>query len=210
MFGFGRKKKEEAEKAAAEEKAKEEQLTRKMRTMNDQLSSKTKEIADLEKQLAATSKQAATGDEAKKKLTEAQEQVRKMQLEVAKLQIETQAAQNKARQAMQAAAEAAAEAANAETEPGVVPVPGAAAGATAPELAVGVNAWVRKAGGMNLRLRDRPGLQSNAFAGLPPGTQMTLLEGPVPLDNYPWWRVRVSDGREGWVAGSELVTQPES
>ncbi|PDW03338.1 hypothetical protein CJ255_09330 [Candidatus Viridilinea mediisalina] len=178
-----------------------------MRSMNDQLSSKTKEIADLEKQLAASSKQAAAGDEAKKKLAETQEQVRKMQLEVAKLQIEAQTAQNRARQAVQAAEQAAAEAANADTEPA-----GAAAGssvAAPPELAVGVSAWVRKAGGMNLRLRDRPGLQSNAFAGLPPGTQMTMLEGPVPLDNYPWWRVRVSDGREGWVAGSELVTQPE-
>jgi hypothetical protein len=38
---------------------------------------------------------------------------------------------------------------------------------------------------------------------------MTLLEGPVQDDGYPWWRIRTVDGREGWVAGTELVTSPE-
>ncbi|MDW8392434.1 MAG: SH3 domain-containing protein, partial [Oscillochloridaceae bacterium] len=77
------------------------------------------------------------------------------------------------------------------------------------QLAVGVTAYVRKTGGQNLRFRNGPGLDTNAFASLPPGTSMTLLEGPVQKDNYPWWRVRTSDGREGWVAGTELVTQPD-
>lgn len=76
-------------------------------------------------------------------------------------------------------------------------------------LAVGGRAWVRKAGGMNLNLRDAPGLESNVIGSLPPGTELFLNSGPNPAHNYTWWQVRVTDGREGWVAGEELVTQPE-
>lgn len=74
---------------------------------------------------------------------------------------------------------------------------------------VGSNAWVRRAGGKSLNRRDAPGLHSNVLDALAIGTQVTMLEGPHPADNYTWWRVRASDGREGWVAGEELVNQPE-
>jgi uncharacterized protein YgiM (DUF1202 family) len=77
------------------------------------------------------------------------------------------------------------------------------------ELKVGGSAWVRRAGGQGLNRRDAPGLNSNVLDSFPIGTQLTLLEGPSPADNYTWWRVRAGDGREGWVAGEELVTQPE-
>jgi TolA-binding protein len=77
------------------------------------------------------------------------------------------------------------------------------------ELKVGGNAWVRRAGGQGLNRRDAPGLSSNVLDSFPIGTQLVLLEGPTPADGYTWWRVRSSDGREGWVAGEELVTQPE-
>jgi uncharacterized protein YgiM (DUF1202 family) len=76
-------------------------------------------------------------------------------------------------------------------------------------LAVGITAFVQKAGGKNLRLRNGPGLDTNAFDGLAPGTSMTLLEGPIDKDGYPWWRIKTTDGREGWVAGTELLTQPD-
>ncbi|HMQ30381.1 MAG TPA: SH3 domain-containing protein [Chloroflexaceae bacterium] len=204
MFGFGKdkKKEEEAEQAA---KAEQEKVAQAMRNMSDQLAAKGKEVADLQKQLDAAKKDAASGDAAEKALAEAQAKVRQMQADMAKLQIQAQSAQNKAKQAAAAAAKV-----EAKPEPGVSLGGAAGAPATAPGmLGVGVSAWVRNAGGKNLRLRDKPGLQSNAFAGLPPGTQMTLLEGPVQDDGYPWWRVRVSDGREGWVAGTELVTEPE-
>lgn len=88
------------------------------------------------------------------------------------------------------------------------PVAGAAP-AAADGLAVGANAWVQRAGGKTLRRRDAPGLNSNVLDGLEPGTQLTLLEGPREQDGYSWWRMRASDGREGWVAGEELVTSPE-
>jgi cytoskeletal protein RodZ len=76
-------------------------------------------------------------------------------------------------------------------------------------LAVGSTAWVRKAGGQGLNRRDAPGLNSNVQDSLAIGTQLTLQEGPVQADGYTWWRVQASDGRVGWVAGEELVTQPE-
>lgn len=206
MFGFGKDKKKEEEEEKAE-KARQEQVSQAMRNMSDQLASKGKEIADLEKQLEAAKKDAAQGDTAEKALADAQAKVRQMQAEMAKLQIQAQSAENKAKKA----AAAAAAAAEAEVKSaGSVLSSGVSAGAAAVGgLAVGASAWVQSAGGKNLRLRDNPGLQSNAFAGLPPGTKMTLLEGPVQDDGYPWWRIRTEDGREGWVAGTELVTSPE-
>jgi regulator of replication initiation timing len=77
------------------------------------------------------------------------------------------------------------------------------------KLDVGDKAWVRKEGGKNLNLRDGAGIGTTVIGSLPPGTELELKAGPQPADNYTWWHVRVSDGREGWVAGEELVTQPE-
>lgn len=88
------------------------------------------------------------------------------------------------------------------------PAPAAAAPA-AGGLQIGGVAYVQKAGGKNLRLRSAPGLDLTVLDGLPPGTKLTLLAGPQEKDGYPWWHIRTSDGREGWVAGTELVTTPE-
>ena len=65
---------------------------------------------------------------------------------------------------------------------------------------------MRNAGGKNLRRRNAPDLQSKVLDGLPPGTRLTLLAGPDEEDGYHWWHIRTDDGREGWVAGEELVT----
>lgn len=77
-------------------------------------------------------------------------------------------------------------------------------------LRVGGTAFVTRAGGQPLRLRSQPGLAQNTILGLlQPGTRMTLLEGPRPTDGHNWWRVRVSDNRQGWVAGENLVTHAD-
>jgi hypothetical protein len=215
MFGFGKdKKKEEAETA------KEEQVSQAMRSMSDQLAQKGKEISELEDQLDDAKKDAAAKAQAEKELAAARAELARMKAETARAQAQAQAAT-----AAAAKAQAEAAAAKLEAKPapstvlgGAASAPAASAPAATPAaapaaapgvLAPGVSAWVRKTGGKNLRLRDKPGLESNAFAGLPPGTQMTILEGPIQDDGYPWWRIRVSDGREGWVAGTELVTSPE-
>jgi Dyp-type peroxidase family len=73
-------------------------------------------------------------------------------------------------------------------------------------LRIGGTAFVKRAGGLSLRLRSQPGLAQNTVIGLlKPGTKLTLLEGPHPADGHQWWRVRVSAKQEGWVAGENLV-----
>ena len=76
-------------------------------------------------------------------------------------------------------------------------------------LAVNCNAWVQRAGGKRLRMRDGAGTSAGIITYLPIGTQMTLLEGPQQANDLPWWRVRTTGGQEGWVAGSELLLQPD-
>ncbi|MBP1466366.1 SH3 domain-containing protein [Candidatus Chloroploca sp. M-50] len=202
-FGNNKKKQEEEEKARAELEAQKEQMSKAMREMSDQVEAKAKEVAELEKKLEAARKDAEKVDVANKAVADAQAKMRQMQADLNKAQQEA----NKAKAAATAAATSTASAASQAVAEGSRVVLG---GAPKPAvLAVGVTAWVQKAGGKNLRLRDKPGLNSNAFDGLVPGTQMTLLEGPTQLDGYPWWRIRAADGREGWVAGSELVLQPE-
>ncbi len=76
-------------------------------------------------------------------------------------------------------------------------------------LSIGGKAWVTRENGRSLRLRAGAGLNSRVLTSLPVGTEVTLLEGPQTLDGYSWWRVQTLAGREGWVAGEELVTQPD-
>ncbi len=201
MFGFGQDKQK-----AAEAKAKEEQ------------------IAALQQQLEAAQRDAAQGDAAAAQaLAAAQAQAQQLQAELAQLHAEAAAsgkggtASGKGGTASgisgalggKSSGKSGAETVNADK---TAPSPGVTLGGAATAaggLGVGSTAWVQQAGGKNLRLHDQPGLQSNAFASLPPGTQVSLLEGPIHQDGYPWWRIRASDGREGWVAGTELVTSPE-
>ena len=77
------------------------------------------------------------------------------------------------------------------------------------DLAVNCDAWVTRTGGLMLRLRAGAGTSEPILARLPVGIQMTLLEGPQAANGLNWWRVRTVGGREGWVAGEELRTQPD-
>jgi hypothetical protein len=33
---------------------------------------------------------------------------------------------------------------------------------------------------------------------LQPGDTVTIIEGPVEADGYTWWKMKTSDGLEGW------------
>jgi large repetitive protein len=78
------------------------------------------------------------------------------------------------------------------------------------ELAVGCQAWVTRAGGLVLRMRSAPLIaENNIIARLPIGTQMEILAGPEAAAGFSWWRVRTVGGAEGWVAGENLVLQPD-
>ena len=76
-------------------------------------------------------------------------------------------------------------------------------------LAAGASAWVTRAGGLPLRLRSGPSLSESVIDRLQPGSQMTLQDGPRNADGHAWWHIRTTDGKEGWVAGEDLRTQPD-
>ncbi|MBC8160382.1 MAG: SH3 domain-containing protein [Roseiflexaceae bacterium] len=81
--------------------------------------------------------------------------------------------------------------------------------ATCAELAVGCDAWVTREGGLQLRIRAGPGTSAEIITRLPIGTQMAVLEGPQPANDFTWWRVRTNGGQEGWIAGEQVRLQPD-
>jgi hypothetical protein len=70
------------------------------------------------------------------------------------------------------------------------------------ELQVGAEAFVCPGG---WRLREQPNLQGPILVMLGANTQVHILDGPQSADGHIWWRVRTSDGREGWVASGGLI-----
>jgi hypothetical protein len=52
--------------------------------------------------------------------------------------------------------------------------------------------------GVDLNLRDTASLNGVILKKLQPGSIVTILEGPVQVDGYPWWKMRTSDSLEGW------------
>ena len=64
-------------------------------------------------------------------------------------------------------------------------------------------------GGLPLRLRSGPSLSGSIIDRLQPGSQMTLQDGPRNADGHAWWHIRTTNGKEGWVAGEDLRTQPD-
>lgn len=77
-------------------------------------------------------------------------------------------------------------------------------------LTVNCPAWVTRSGGLQLRMRSAPAITpDNIVARLPIGTEMTLEEGPQSAEGLSWWRVTTSGGNSGWVAGDNLVPQPD-
>jgi hypothetical protein len=130
------------------------------------------------------------------KLKEAQAQVQALQRQVSELN------------SKQGAAPQAPPPAAGQSKQGSAPA-GQSKAVGAGGLAVGVSAWVTRAGGLPLRLRSGPSLEGQILDRLAPGTQMTLLEGPRQADGHAWWHIRTTDNREGWVAGEELRTQPD-
>jgi hypothetical protein len=52
----------------------------------------------------------------------------------------------------------------------------------------------------NVRVRNAPNRSADVIASLPPGTTFTILDGPACSDDWSWWRVRTSQGEQGWIA----------
>lgn len=86
---------------------------------------------------------------------------------------------------------------------------GSGQAASCTTLAPNCDAWVTRKGGLSLRMRAGAGTDQAIVARLPVGTQLKVLEGPKSNGGREWWRVRTVGGNEGWVAGENLVLQPD-
>lgn len=89
-------------------------------------------------------------------------------------------------------------------------LPGPGADDTTPGgvLAPGVEAIVNTTAGDTLNLRTGPGTLFDILERLSDGDRVTVLEGPLTVDPFVWWRVRSASGREGWVveAADGIIT----
>jgi hypothetical protein len=178
-----------------------------MQSMSEQIGALSKQLADKNAEIdrleAAT--KSATSDSsalqaARQQVDNLQKQLRDLQRKVAEDQATREAEAMAADLIRKQKADAQAKADAHAKE--VAAAPAASGG-----LAVGGTAYVTRVGGLPLRLRTGAGLDNEISGRLQPGTEMQLLEGPKQADNHAWWRIRTSDGREGWVAGEELRTQ---
>jgi hypothetical protein len=174
-----------------------------MQSMSEQIGALSKQLAEKNAEIERlqTAAKGATSDTtalhaARQQVDDLQKQLRELQRKIA----EDQATREAEAMAADLIRKQKAEAQTKEV---------AAAPAAPGSLAIGGTAYVTRAGGMALRLRTGAGLNSDIAGRLQPGTEMKLLEGPRQADNHAWWRIRTTDGREGWVAGEELRTQPD-
>ncbi len=66
-------------------------------------------------------------------------------------------------------------------------------------LGVGSQVKVTETGGFGVNMREGSGVTFAIVETVLDETILDIIEGPVDGDGYTWWRVRIEDGREGWV-----------
>lgn len=168
-----------------------ESLSQQIGNLSRQLAERNEQIASLQQQLEEA--QGAAANAKSQELATAQKHNSDLQQQIASLQQQLESLQSQRYVETNAAESAHTTAA-----------PSAAGG-----LSTGSTAYVTRAGGLPLRLRSGGGLNHSVVGRLDPGTSMTLLSGPEHADGHAWWHIRTSDGREGWVAGEDLRSQPD-
>ncbi len=86
---------------------------------------------------------------------------------------------------------------------------GPTAGVAMPEFVPGGMALVTSDGSLSNNLYTAPRLDNaGVITQNAAGTQLTLLDGPEHIDDHVWWRVRRTDGQEGWVVTDGLIGNP--
>lgn len=73
------------------------------------------------------------------------------------------------------------------------------------EVTAGYYAEVIETGGVGVTVRNGPSTSNVPVAVSGEGSIILVMEGPTPGGAYQWWRVRLPDGTEGWVAGDFLA-----
>jgi len=64
---------------------------------------------------------------------------------------------------------------------------------------------VANTSGMGINLRSGPSISYSVITGLPEGTKMYVIDGPVLADGYTWWQITGTAGT-GWSAVGEWLT----
>ncbi|HEX9374275.1 MAG TPA: Gfo/Idh/MocA family oxidoreductase, partial [Roseiflexaceae bacterium] len=159
-----------------------------MRKISENMQNLSEQIGALQQQLLAKTKeadglrtQAAQAIGSSVALEDANAQIEVLRNQLAELQKQNQSGADDAA-LQQAHAQIAALQQQVTTLQALQAAPAAAAPAApaaAAGLAAGATAWVTRAGGLPLRLRSGPSLDADVIDRLQPGTQLTLMEGPV-------------------------------
>ena len=56
-----------------------------------------------------------------------------------------------------------------------------------------------------LNLRNTPSFSANSLLGqLSPGTELTVISGPVTAENESWYQIQLNDGSTAWVVSAGL------
>jgi hypothetical protein len=78
-----------------------------------------------------------------------------------------------------------------------------------PEVIPGVGfARIGNTNGFGVNVRAEPGLQNELLTQLSDGKRVELTGEAQPADGFTWQRVRLDDGRLGWIADIFLIPEP--
>ncbi|MBN1138941.1 MAG: SH3 domain-containing protein [Anaerolineae bacterium] len=73
------------------------------------------------------------------------------------------------------------------------------------EIAPGATVTVQGTGNVGLNLRAQPTTGAAIVITVREGNSLTVLDGPQEADGLVWWKLRTSDGKEGWGAAKYLA-----
>jgi len=89
--------------------------------------------------------------------------------------------------------------------PTATPVPTPDVAVAPPKVTAGYYAKVVETGGVGVTVRNGPSTSNQPVTVAGENAIILVLEGPTAGGAYQWWRIRLGDGTEGWVAGDFLT-----
>lgn len=90
----------------------------------------------------------------------------------------------------------------------IVPTPSPESSPT-PDVIPGTGfARVGNTNGFGANVRSEPGLEYELLAQLSDGSRVELTSEVQSADGFTWQRVRLEDGRLGWIANNFLIPEP--